>query len=392
MNNMDTYFADIHIHIGRDCNGQLVKISASKHLTLQAIMHEANKRKGIDIVGIIDCHAPNVLREIEQCINEEIADPLENGGIRFNRVTLLLGSEIEVYDESCRGPIHVLCFLPTLEHMRHFSHWLAKKMKNISLSSQRFYGTGKELQQKVKELDGLFIPAHVFTPFKSLYGKGVITSLEEVFMPDEIDAIELGLSADTYMADSIAELHRYTYVSNSDSHSLGKIAREYQKVLLKEATFTEFRAALHEKDGRKIIANYGMNPKLGKYYTTVCRLCEIELHYETVTCPNCGRHSIVRGVYDRIQSLKTAKNKRERPPYIYQVPLEYIPKLGPKTLEKLLQTFGTEMNIIHHATKQELLNVVDEKIAAAILALRTGDLQIEAGGGGKYGRVVIHPS
>src|SRR5690625_3076885 len=110
MNNMDTYFADIHIHIGRDCNGQLVKISASKHLTLQAIMHEANKRKGIDIVGIIDCHAPNVLREIEQCINEEIADPLENGGIRFNRVTLLLGSEIEVYDESCRGPIHVLCF------------------------------------------------------------------------------------------------------------------------------------------------------------------------------------------------------------------------------------------------------------------------------------------
>ena len=43
--------------------------------------------------------------------------------------------------------------------------------------------TGLELQKKVKELDGIFIPAHVFTPFKSLYGKGVNKSLIEVFDP-----------------------------------------------------------------------------------------------------------------------------------------------------------------------------------------------------------------
>src|SRR5699024_10601815 len=111
---------------------------------------------------------------------------------------------------------------------------------NITLSSQRYYGSANELQYKVKELSGLFIIAHVFTPFKSLYGKGVRTSLKEVFDPDLIDAIELGLSSDTSMADQIAELHDYTFVSNSDAHSLAKIAREYQEIIMEEPTFKEF--------------------------------------------------------------------------------------------------------------------------------------------------------
>src|SRR5690625_6682345 len=113
-------------------------------------------------------------------------------------------------------------------------------MKNITLSSQRYYGSAKELQYKVKELEGLFIPAHVFTPFKSLYGKGVTESLTEVFDADLIDGIELGLSSDTKMADQIEELHRYTFLTNSDSHSLAKIGREYQQIKMMEPSFQEF--------------------------------------------------------------------------------------------------------------------------------------------------------
>src|SRR5690625_858376 len=163
------YFVDLHIHIGRDKRNNPVKISASHTLTLKNIIHEAGQRKGIDLIGIIDCHSPNVLSEVELCIERSNAVPLQSGGIRFEGVTLLLGSEIEIYDSTCQGPIHVLCFIPTIEKMHHFSNWLKKNMTNITLSSQRFYGTAKELQQKVKELDGLFIPAHDFTPFKSLY-------------------------------------------------------------------------------------------------------------------------------------------------------------------------------------------------------------------------------
>src|SRR5699024_2029663 len=147
------------------------------------------------------------------------------------------------------------------------------------------YSTGRELQAKTKELSGLFIPAHVFTPFKSLYGRGVRNSLTEVLDPSQIDAIELGLSSDSRMADKITELHSYPYVTNSDSHSLSKIGREYQQIKVKEASFKEFSLSLQNKENRQIINNYGMNPHLGKYYRTVCQHCFTEVPLGRKTCP-----------------------------------------------------------------------------------------------------------
>src|SRR5699024_4139077 len=163
------YFADLHIHIGRDKYKKPVEITGSKNLTLTNILKEASRRKGIDLIGVIDSHAPAVQQEIIDLIQKGDATEIEEGGIRFENVTLILGAEIEVYDEHCKGPLHTLCFFPTLEKMRQFTEWLVGKMKNITLSSQRYYGTGKALQYETKRLDGLFIPAHVFTPFKSLY-------------------------------------------------------------------------------------------------------------------------------------------------------------------------------------------------------------------------------
>lgn len=385
---LQPFFADMHIHIGRDMYDKPVKITGAKSLTLTNILLESSRNKGIHMVGIIDSHAPHVQQELKQLLASKQARELEDGGIRFENVTLILGSEVEVNDENCQGPIHVLLFLPTLAKMEEFTEWLATRMTNINLSSQRYYGSAKALQYKVKELDGLFIPAHVFTPFKSTYGKGVKQSLAEILDPDLIDAIELGLSADTDMADQIEELHSYTFVSNSDAHSLAKIAREYQEMEMEEASFKEFNWALHQVKGRKISRNFGMNPKLGKYHTTVCSKC-----FEAVTtsheiCPVCGSKKIVKGVSDRIKELAgTRKNRVRRPPYMYQVPLEYLPTLGPKTYQKLLDNFETEMNIIHHVSLDRLKEVVPEKIATAIIQMRNGELMINAGGGGKYGSI-----
>ena len=340
------------------------------------------------MVGVIDSHAPAVQQEIKQLMEAGDAYELEDGGIRFERVTLLLGSEIEVYDEYCQGPIHVLCYFQTLDKISSFSEWLTTKMKNITLSSQRYYGTAKELQYKVKELDGIFIPAHVFTPFKSMYGKGVHQSLKEVFDPDLIDGIELGLSSDTNMADQIKELHDFTFVSNSDAHSLAKIAREYQELMMEEPSFKEFYWALHKVNGRKIKRNFGMNPQLGKYHTTVCKDCLHALKPEESICSKCGSTKIIKGVADRIKELKDTTNKVvDRPPYLYQVPLEYLPSLGPKTFDKLLSHFQTEMNIIHHVSLEQLKEVVPEKLAQSIINMREGNLAIKAGGGGKYGSI-----
>ncbi|WP_067728171.1 endonuclease Q family protein [Oceanobacillus damuensis] len=385
---MNSYFADMHIHIGRDMYNKPVKITASNSLTLTNILMESSRNKGIDLIGVIDCHSPAVQQEIIQLIRNGAAYELTDGGIRFEKVTLLPGSEIEIYDENCNGPIHVLCYFPTLSSIGAFSEWLSKRMKNITLSSQRYYGTAKELQFKVKELNGLFIPAHVFTPFKSLYGKGVKQTMQEVFDPDLIDGIELGLSSDTSMADQIKELHNFTYVSNSDAHSLAKIAREYQEIAMEEPSFKEFNWALHKVDGREIIRNYGMNPQLGKYHTTVCSNCLTKVPNSIAECPECGSRKIIKGVFDRIQELKgDVKNNRHRPPYQYQVPLEYLPKLGPKTFQKLLDHFGTEMNVIHHVSLEQLIEVIPEKLAHSIIQLREGKLKIHAGGGGRYGSI-----
>ncbi|HEY2421987.1 MAG TPA: endonuclease Q family protein, partial [Neobacillus sp.] len=272
--------------------------------------------------------------------------------------------------------------------MKEFSLWLSGNLKNIQLSSQRIYVTGLVLQKKVKDLGGIFIPAHVFTPFKSLYGKGVNSSLTEVLDPTLIDGIELGLSSDTEMADQIKEIHPYTFVTNSDAHSLAKIAREYQVVSMKEPTFKELQKALKGEEGRKIIANYGLDPQLGKYHRTVCAECLNPAKQDDQICSLCGKKKIIKGVADRILELKTAEEGPVgRPPYVHQVPLEFIPGLGPKLLEKLVNHFGSEMAILHEVPYDALIEVVPEKIAELIMRAREGKVNLTAGGGGKYGKI-----
>ncbi|MGP4072397.1 endonuclease Q family protein [Piscibacillus sp. B03] len=366
-----------------------VKISASNNLTISNIFEYVREKKGLDLVGVIDAHVPEVIEEIELLLQNECIE-LDEGGISNGSVTMLLGSEIELYDQNCSGPIHVLCFMPTLQKIKDFSNWYKQFVKNPTLSSQRMYVQSKELQKKVKELGGLFIPAHVFTPFKSLYGKGVRKSLTEVFDPQLIDGIELGLSSDTSMADIIHELEPYTFLTNSDAHSLEKIGREYQEIRLKGPTFKEFQLALKELEGRSVIANFGMNPLLGKYYNTICRGCNARVDYAEY-CPSCGSKKMIKGVSERIKEVSQhhESSKRKRPPYIHQVPLEYIPGLGPKTLEKLRDVLYHDMYIIHEATIEELTKNSNKLIAERIIQLRKGELDISPGGGGTYGSVLL---
>ncbi|MFE4898304.1 endonuclease Q family protein [Peribacillus butanolivorans] len=388
---MKEYYADLHIHIGRTRSGKAVKITGAKTLTFSKVIQVASERKGLDLIGIIDCHSPEVIEEIEAGILDGKITEKDEGGLLYRNTTIIPGSEIEIYDQHCNGPIHVLAYFPTLEAMKNFSVWMSGYVKNITLSSQRIYCDGRTLQKIVKSLGGLFIPAHVFTPFKSLYGKGVRSSLAEVFDPELIDAIELGLSSDTNMVKDIKELESFVFVTNSDAHSLGKIAREYQKIRLNEPSFNELAKALQDKEGRKVSANYGLNPLLGKYHQTVCSGCLHQLLRDNEQCPECGNKTIIKGVSTRIKELSIPKmngeKRRERPPYIHQVPLDFIPGLGPKSMEKLLKAFGTEMNILHEVTLEQLTEIVPEKLAHYIDSARKGELTFEVGGGGKYGKV-----
>jgi len=272
---------------------------------------------------------------------------------------------------------------------------MKKYIRNINLSSQKARLPARELQKIVESLGGIHIPAHVFTPHKSYYGNCTdrLTKIygEEGF--ERISAIELGLSADTYLADKISELKDKTFLSNSDAHSLPKIAREYNLIEMESPSFKEVVMALKKEGDRKIIANYGLNPKLGKYHRTYCESCDEKIQGDVPvkTCSKCNSRNVVMGVLDRIEIIKDNTNgsPKDRPRYINQIPLEYIPKLGEKTINKLLEKFGTEMDILHYAEKTQLQNVVSSDIADNIIKAREGRLEIVEGGGGLYGSIKI---
>ena len=67
--------------------------------------------------------------------------------------------------------------------------------------------------------------------------------------------------------------------------------------------------------------------------------------------------------------------------------MEFVPGVGKKTLNKLFAYFGTEMNILHKASYQEISQVVGFEIAKNIISARKGLLNLSPGGGGKYGKV-----
>ncbi len=386
---LSRYFCDMHIHIGRTWSGKPVKITASPKLTLTRILEESSERKGMDMIGVIDAHSPEVQAELESLLAQGAARPLAAGGIRYKKTTLLLGSEVEI-KEAGHGAAHFLCYLPSLDEMRRFTRWLAERCTNVQLSSQRIAASVRELQQQVAQWGGVVVPAHIFTPHKGFYGSAA-DRLSELADPQLIYAVELGLSANSEMADRISELHDKTYLTNSDAHSLGKIGREYQQVQLAEPSFAEWVLALRRKLGRGVVANYGLHPRLGKYHQTKCQACRSPLPAQgDGRCPVCGFRAVVRGVEERVAQLAdlpAGTHPPHRPPYVEQIPLEYVPGLGAKRIGKLYAAFGTEMNVLHRASEADLALVVGEEIARLIILARSGRLTIETGGAGVYGRV-----
>ena len=390
-------FADLHIHIGRSENNKPIKITAAKSLNFANIAKECRDRKGINIAGIIDCASPYVIEDIESFLKTGEAYEIKDGGIIYkDKVCIILGSEIETSETGINGncgSAHNICFFPHLKDIKGFSNEMSKHIKNITLSSQRADISAYDLIDIVEKYNGILIPAHCFTPHKSFYGN-CTDRLEKIFKEkyNKVLAIELGLSSDTNLADNISELEGKTFLTNSDAHSLPKIAREYNKLLVEDISFKELLKAIKNEDGRRIVTNYGLDPKLGKYHRTYCEVCEKNIPgiAPVTKCNTCDSKNITMGVYDRIQIIKDKKESKSpenRPEYVYKIPLSFIPGLGNKTIEKMLDHFETEMNILHKLSFDDLEAVIGEKNARNIINAREGKIKVQEGGGGVYGKI-----
>ena len=386
------FFVDLHIHIGRNGKGRPVKITASSRLTLQAAIRHAWEQKGLDVIGIIDCACTGVLEDVKKMVADGELLELPEGGLRhLDRITLICGAEVEAAEEN-GGVSHHLCYFPFLRNLSEFSRVMRRYITNMELSSQRATLTARELAAVVQATGGVLIPAHAFTPHKSVYGNAA-ESCRALFGEsfEQIPAIELGLSSDSGLADRLSELRDLTFLSNSDAHSLEKIGREYNLIRMEAPNFRELMLALRRQSGRHVICNYGMNPALGRYHRSYCLKCDRAATGER--CPVCGaweRKDFVRGVLDRIEQIADFPEPRHpehRPDYRYQVPLEFVPGLGARMLKQLIGAFGSEMAVLHHAPKEQLLRLVGYEVASHIVAARAGESRFEAGAGGRYGRV-----
>ena len=222
--------------------------------------------------------------------------------------------------------------------------------------------------------------------------------------------MNFGLSADTEYADRIRELADKKFLTNSDAHSLPKIAREYNTFEMENISFESFKKVLGYEDEiqndnkepksnsknrnktlNHIVCNNGMYSRLGKYNKTYCDICECVSEIEDGKCKKCGSKKIVKGVEDRVIEIADGKSisPKNRPEYIYKIPLEYIPKLGKKTKEKMLELYGTEMNILNKVSIENIEENFGKQIAKNIEIARNGNITIQNGGGGIYGKLIV---
>jgi Uncharacterized conserved protein len=116
-------------------------------------------------------------------------------------------------------------------------------------------------------------------------------------------------------------------------------------------------------------------------------------------CPCGGR--IKKGVDYRIYELskwEEPHHPSHRPPYIHILPLAEIISIThgkgvttvfvQKIWKEMIHRFKDEITALIQSPMDEVYDV-DPKVAAVIKAFRNKTLEIKAGGGGKYGEIVL---
>ena len=296
-----------------------------------------------------------------------------------------------------KNRIHHLIIIPNIDIARELSDVIPSKNKGID-GRPKTNLSGVELLELVREYDCLIGPAHAFTPWTGMYKSN--DSIYDCY-EKKVDFVELGLSADTFMADRISELKDFPFLTNSDAHSPWphRLGREFNQIDIKDISYSSIKNAFKHN---KIKANYGLVPNLGKYHMTACTKC-YKLINPAVARENkmkcsCGG-TIKKGVDYRISEIADYDHPKLpdfRPKYVHLMPLAeimatvYDKGVTTKTVQgkwqKLIDKFNTEINVLVDVSIKDI-EKIDSAIAPAIKSFRNDELDIIPGGGGKYGQI-----
>ena len=373
----------------------------SKSMTPLNLVEGAIK-KGLDVIGTSDIHHKEWRDELKRFVQENgCLDELKVIH-KDKEIFFIPQTEVEI------KRVHFVVLLPDLNSAEKFQKALEGKFKFYSgrpILDLKF----KEFQNLIKKLDGLFGPAHAFTPYYGIYA--YFDKITEIIEPD---FLELGLSADTYLANLIDELNepnKIPFLSNSDAHS------PYPHRLGREFNVFKGKYSFDKLGEFKIELNCGLNPEEGKYHLTACVRCKQRFTLKQAKkfnwrCPLCNG-SIKKGVRDRILELAGLENldneeieeikikkmkETKRPKYLHILPLteiiSYLVKKGVTTktvlgkYNELINLFGNEIELLLNVPIQKIKREWEE-LAIAIEKMREGKIVYFPGGGGEYGRYFI---
>ena len=412
---MKQYDVDLHIH-------SLHSIGVSKNMTIPKLAQGA-KEKGLHLIGTGDATQPQWLKHLKSALTK-------NGNVyEHDSVAFIPTVEIEDVES-----IHQVVLLPSFESVEK----LRKLVKSDSPNLNHEWGgrprvnlNGEEIAGLVRDVGGMIGPAHAFTPYRAIFRENKHTSLKSCYGSEtpHIHFLELGLSADSSIADCIPELHQVTYITSSDAHSPNpsKLGREFVRLEMKSPTYDEVSLALRREKGRKSVLNVGLDPRLGKYFLSYCSKCRrtiivgkgndsqsfgdlniyincandneaqkllVDISKRKVMCPADGKY-LRLGVRDRAAAIGVGESKapKHRPPYLRIAPLLDIitSALGVKSAtsktairlyEKIREQLGTETTVLTSSPITELKKI-NERVGQMVEHYRNETASYEIGGGGR---------
>ena len=439
------FVADLHLH-----SKYSRAVSEQMNLSNMSVW---GKMKGINVLATSDFTHPFWFEQLKNELEDTGKGLYQLKTINSKQETevyFLLSCEISsIYSQDGKSHrIHNLVLFPSLKSVEKFNGELRNRKVNVRSDGRPIVGiSSRDLLEIALSADEkvLFIPAHIWTPWFSLFGSmSGFDSLEECFgdLADKIYAVETGLSSDPAMNWRVGNLDSRAIVSSSDAHSLEKIGREATVFEAEEVSYDSIYHAIVGISGRQVVRSSGNKkpdspntripdnpgskiaftiefyPEEGKYHYTGHRDCDFSQSPEETKkngdrCPVCSRPLTV-GVMHRVEDLATreedveridkngvrwVKSKADRPPYVSLVPLaEIIAEVENSAIktkkvfdqyQTLVNNLGSEFNVLLKADISEISKYAYPKVAEGIDKVRRGDIKIDPGYDGKFGEVKI---
>lgn len=244
---MQQYRADLHIH---------TLLSPCGDLEMSPVnIVERAAQLSIQILGITDHNSTKHGPLIQKLAAEK-------------NIFVICGAEVTTKEET-----HCLAFFETLGQLQEFQQYLDAHLPDIK-NDPKYFGEQivvdedemiveeiekllisaltqsiDQIERKVHELNGLFIPAHIDKPKYSL-----VSQLG--FVPPDLKADAFEISRHTTVEAILKKfpyLSKATFIRSSDAHHPDQMGTGFVFLEMEEISFNEIKMAIRNEKGRKAI-------------------------------------------------------------------------------------------------------------------------------------------